>query len=473
MIVMKFGGTSVGSQENFVQVVKIIRQQAKQQTKRPGTIVVTSAMGGVTDKLIYSVHAAANGNEQPYHETKSELLMKHREVAESIIPNSKERASLNQIWEERLNEFERLCHSIAVLGELTARGLDVVSGIGEQLSSPLLAAAIRAQGSQSQLVDARKIIITDNNHGGANPNMSSIAKRCHEHLLQLIERDIIPVLGGFIASSEEGIPMTLGRGGSDYSATILGAALDADEIQIWTDVNGVMTADPRIVKNARSLPEVSYEEISELSYYGAKVLHAKSISPAMEKDIHLRVLNTFNPDYQGTSIVLRHKKSQHGVIKAVTGIRKMTLMTISGRGMLGVPGIAARTFSSVASVSANVLMISQSSSEHSICFIVPSSFAGIVLKSLEKEFERELEQRQVDNIKGQNDIVIVAVVGSGFKKTPGIAGKIFNALDQGKINVIALAQGASEVNFNLVVSENNANQAVQLIHDALDLEQPS
>lgn len=475
MHVLKFGGTSVGSVEAFAQVVEIVQRAAESQAQaaKPGAVVVTSAMSGVTNTLIHAAKQAANGDEAPHQQAQEALLIKHQQVASHFIQDGQERAELGRLFEERLAEFRRLCSSIAVLGELTARGLDVVSGLGERLSAPLLAAVLRAQGINAQFVDAGELVITDSIFGGAEPLMDLTAERCQARLLPLLQEGIVPVITGFVGSSIEGIPTTLGRGGSDYSGAIIGAALDADEIQIWTDVNGVLTADPRVVPNARSLNQLTYEEVSELAYYGAKVLHPKTVMPAIEKQIPLRVLNTFEPEHPGTRIVQQAEAANQGAVKAVTSIRDMNLITVAGRGMMGVPGIAARTFQSVARVGANVLMISQSSSEQSICFVVPEVDAAAVMSALKQEFGRELERHYIDQILSDEQIVIVAIVGSGMKGVPGLAAGIFNALAQHNINVIAIAQGSSEANISVVLAEGDAAVAVRSIHDAFELYKPT
>ena len=475
MHVLKFGGTSVGGVDAFAQVVEIVRRAAdgQAQAAKPGAVVVTSAMSGVTNTLIHAAKQAAKGNEAPYQQAQETLLVKHQQVASHFIQDGQERAALGRLFEERLTEFRRLCGSIAVLGELTARGLDVVSGLGERLSAPLLAAVLRGQGIAAEFVDAGELVITDGIFGGAEPLMAPTTERCQARLLPLLAKGIVPVITGFVGSSAEGIPTTLGRGGSDYSAAIIGAALDADEIQIWTDVNGVLTADPRVVPNARSLNQLTYEEVSELAYYGAKVLHPKTVTPAIEKQIPLRVLNTFEPKHPGTRIVQRAETGSHGAVKAVTSIRDMNLITVAGRGMMGVPGIAARTFQSVARVGANVLMISQSSSEQSICFVVPEADAAGVMSELQQEFGRELERHYIDEVVSDDQIVIVAIVGSGMKGVPGLAAGIFNALAQHGINVIAIAQGSSEANISVVLAEGDATTAVRSIHDAFELYKPT
>jgi bifunctional aspartokinase / homoserine dehydrogenase 1 len=472
MIVMKFGGTSVGNTDAIDQVAQIVSEKVYEQaqTERPGVMVVTSAMSGVTNTLIDSARAAAAGDEAPYREARSQLLVKHQVVAGQLIEDGVERANLGRLLDSRLREFERLCRSIAILGELTDRGLDVVSGLGERMSAPLLAAVLRSRGLKAEFVDAGELIITDDEFGNASPLMEPTITRCLNRLLPMVQSGVIPVITGFVSATEKGVPTTLGRGGSDYSAAIVGATLDVDEIQIWTDVDGVLTADPRIVKNARTLPELTYDEVAELAYYGAKVLHPKTVTPAVEKGIPLRVLNTFNAEHPGTRVISAITGEERpGGVKAITGIRNMRLITIAGRGMMGVTGIAARTFGTVAQQKANILMISQSSSEQSICFVLPDNEAVGVVSALHQEFERELARHLIEKIDSQRDIVIVAVVGSGMKGTPGIASRVFNALGEKNINVIAIAQGASEANISLVVINGDADDAIRAIHDAFEL----
>jgi aspartate kinase len=274
---------------------------------------------------------------------------------------------------------------------------------------------------------------------------------------------VLPIVTGFLGASESGVTTTLGRGGSDFSAAILGVALDADEVWIWTDVDGVMTADPRIVPDARVIPVLSYSEVSELAYYGAKVLHPRTIRPVVERGIPLWVKNTFNPTSPGTRIV-RAPESTPGTVKAVTAIHGLSLVTVEGRGMMGVPGIAARTFSAVASQGASVLMISQSSSEQSICFVIPSPAAPPVIRAIEREMALELQRGDVDRVWSEDDVVIVSAVGAGMRGTAGVAQRIFVALGQSEINVIAIAQGSSECSISLVLGAASAAEAVRHIH---------
>lgn len=464
MRVLKFGGTSVGDAKAIAQTVAIVADQAGRD---PATVAVTSAMRGVTDLLIDSAKAAAAGDRQRYREARQMLIARHRDAAEALVTDLDELGQLQSQLDERVREFERLCMAVAILGELTDRGLAVISGLGERLMAPLLAAALRGRGVPAEFVDAGDLIVTDATYLSGIPQMAATRARTRERLLPLLQRGQIPVTTGFVAATADGIPTVLGRGGSDYSAAILAAALDADEVQIWTDVDGVLTADPRIVPEARPLAELSYSEAAELAYFGAKVLHPKTMLPCIDRGIPIRVLNTFNPTFVGTRVVAR--TTNGGVVKALTVIRGLALVTVAGRGMMGVPGIAARTFAAVAAQGANVLMISQASSEQSICFIVPDGDAARVTSALEATFAGEIQRREIDGVTTERNIVIVAVVGEGMRGTPGIAARIFGALGEKAINVIAVAQGSSEANISLALTASDADAAVRYIHAAFGL----
>ena len=464
MQVLKFGGTSVNDAKAIAQVAAIAADQLKTD---PNVVVVTSAMRGVTDLLINSATAAASGDRQRYRDARATLVTRHRDAAEALIPDLDDLASIQELTDERIREFERLCMAVAILGELTDRGLAVISGLGERLLAPILAAAIRARGLKAEFVDAGELIVTDDNHASAAPDMDATRVATRARLLPLLEAGIMPVVTGFVAATPGGVPTVLGRGGSDYSAAILGAALDADEIQIWTDVDGVLTADPRIVKDARPLAELTYSEAAELAYFGAKVLHPKTMLPAIDLGITISVRNTFNPTFPGTRIVAQPVNV--GTVKALTVIRGLALITVAGRGMMGVPGIAARTFAAVAAQGANVLMISQASSEQSICFVLPEPDAAHVVAALESAFAGEIHRRLIDRVTLEPEVVIVAVVGEGMRGTPGIAAKLFGALGEKQLNVIAVAQGSSEANISLVLAAADADAAVRYMHSAFGL----
>jgi aspartokinase/homoserine dehydrogenase 1 len=298
--------------------------------------------------------------------------------------------------------------------------------------------------------------------------MSPTAECSQTQLNPLIKEGVTPVVTGFIGASEAGIPTTLGRGGSDYSATILGRALGADEVWIWTDVNGVMTADPRVVPDACTIPHLSYAEVGEMAYFGAKVLHPQAIRPVRRSVIPVRILNTFEPDHPGT-LITKDPDGSNQTVKAVTAIKQLSMVTIEGAGMIGVPGVSARTFGAVARTGTSVLMISQSSSEQSICFVVSTSEKEKVLAALQEEMALELDRRDIERIQPQDEIVILAVVGAGMKGTPGIASRVFGALGTHHINVIAIAQGSSEYNISLVVAQGDGDEAVRCIHEEFRL----
>ena len=468
MIVMKFGGTSVGDVEALRHVCQIVRD-AQAAAAGGGVVVVTSAMKGVTNFLLEAAQAAARGGLPPPEAAYSRLQSQHDAVLNALVSDPEAREQLRDNIRHDIRHLRRLLESIAVLGELTPKGRDWIAGTGESIMAPVLQQVLCSAGIPAVHVDAREVIITDAVFGGAEPRSDLTGARCQKLIQPHLEAGRAVVTGGFIGATEEGIPTTLGRGGSDYTAAIMGAALDASEIRIYTDVSGVKTADPRVVPQARSLRRIGYGEMAELSYYGAKVLHPKTVRPAMHKDIVLRVLNTFEADHPGTIVVPDHSLSEGGTIRAVTAIRDMTLVRIEGRGMIGVPGMAARAFGTVSEAKANVLMISQSSSEQSICFVIPKSSAETVIPALRQEFGVELERGYIDRIKGQSDIVIIAAVGHAIHHTLGIAGKVFTALAMAGINIISIAQGASDAMISMVVSAAEADAGVRALHDAFDL----
>ena len=465
-IVMKFGGTSVGSAERIAQAAQLAVHAAAQGHE---VAVVTSAMSKVTNVLIEAARQAATGKWDP--EVRRELERRHLEVAATVAGGDATRhAAVVRQLTDRLEGFEKLCFGLSMVRDLTPRLMDAISGIGETLAAPLLSAAIAAAGRASEPVDATQVIITTDQFGGAEPLMDDTRERAQVHLLPLVQAGGIPVLTGFIGATTDGITTTLGRGGSDYSASILGAALDADEVRIWTDVDGVMSANPSEVPDARTLAEISYSEASELAYYGAKVLHYKTILPAFRKRIPVRILNSFNPSHPGTRVSVEGNPSASGV-KAVTSIRKVTLIAISGTGMQGIPGIAAKAFAVVAAQEdANVLMISQASSENNICFVINESEAPRVLTALRKGLEIELMRGHVEEITAEGQVAIVAAVGDRMRGTPGIAATVFSALGTAGINVIAISQGSSERNISFVVTEKEAAAAVRALHGAFHLE---
>jgi len=472
-IVMKFGGTSVAGAERIAGVVSIARDfRAARLPHAPREgggrlVIVVSAFSGVTDALVQAAHSAAGRDEQTFRQVAQDLRQKHWAAIDALVPFGDRHASLRAEVEALVSGFENLCRAVTILGELTPRGLDAVASLGERLSARIVAAALREAGIASQAVEATALIVTDDCFTAATPQMDATRAKTREVLLPLLEQGSVPVVTGFIGATADGATTTLGRGGSDYSAAILSSCLDSDEIWIWTDVNGVLTADPRVVPEAHTLPRISYSEAAELSYFGAQVLHPKTMLPAMERDIPLRILNTFEPQHSGT---LATASAVNGhTVKAITAIQSLSQVTVEGRGMMGVPGIAAKVFSAVAQEGISVLMISQSSSEQSICFVIRKQDSARAIAALERTFELELARRNVDHIWAQSDVAIVAVVGAGMRGTPGIGAKVFGALGKRGINVISVAQGSSECNISLVVTQDDAHAAVRAIHQEFEL----
>lgn len=459
---MKFGGTSVGGAPAIRQAAGIVLDQSP---RWGGLVVVVSAMSGVTDKLVRGAHTAASGDGQTFLQIAAELAELHTRAAEELLETGSELHSqfLNTL-DRYLAEFSTLCHSVSVLGELTPRAMDTISGLGERINARLFAAVLDQRGGLAQPIDASELIVTDDHFQSATPLMSLTRPRALSRLRPLLERGVIPVVTGFIGANSDGISTTLGRGGSDYSAAILGDCLDATQVWIWTDVDGVMTADPRIVPEAQVIPVLSYSEVGELAYFGAKVLHPRTIRPVIERGIPLWVKNTFNPDFPGT-LIERQAQSVPGTVKAVTAIKALSMVIVEGRGMMGVPGIAARTFGAVASQGASVLMISQASSEQSICFIVPQETAQGVMSAVEQEMAVELRRGDIDRVTAMDDVVIVTAVGAGMRGTPGVAARLFGALGDNGINVIAIAQGASECGVSMVIAAQDAPEALRRIHE--------
>ncbi|HSO11686.1 MAG TPA: aspartate kinase [Anaerolineales bacterium] len=467
-LVMKFGGTSVGSVDALKNATQIIRD-AKKDWRR--VVVVTSAMSGVTNLLLDSATFAAQGMVDSLSEAESTLREKHFSAADALIRNEKLREATKAEINALIQSLVDLCKAIAVLGEASPRALDAVASLGERMSARLLGAVVNDAGIKTRVIESNGFVITNTNFQNAHPDFKITTEKTRAELNPLMDEGIIPITTGFIGATPEGVVTTLGRGGSDYSAAIIGSVLPADDVWIWTDVDGVMTTDPRIVKEARTLPEISYGEIAELAYYGAKVLHPKTIRPVVEAGIGLRICNTFNPSHPGTRLIGNGKsngKPANGqVIKAVTAIRKQRLITIEGRGMLGVPGVAARAFGAVASTGTSVPLITQASSEQSICFAVPSESTSFVVSALEQTFVHEIRDEDIDRVWSTDDVSIITVVGAGMRHTPGVAGKIFSQLGNKGVNVLAIAQGSSEVSISLVVDSTDTENAVKALHELI------
>ena len=460
MLTMKFGGTSVGDVPRLQEVVAIVKQFLDKQP-----IVVASAMSGVTNILLETSQQALERKTGEVCNAISHLREKHLHIAHTLVQDYSRRAVLIKEQQESIDQLDNLYRGVSLLRELTPRSLDAIASFGEILSCRQIAALLQENDISAQFVDARTIIRTDNNFGEAAIDFSFSNKIINDALTPLVQKGIVPVVTGFIASTEDGITTTIGRSGSDYTGSIVGAAVNSEEIWIWTDVDGVMTADPRFVKGAKVLSEISYREAAEMSYFGAKVIHPKTMVPAIEKKIPIRIKNTFNPTHPGTLISAK-SKSGNSAAKTVTSIDNLAIIYIEGNGMIGVPGVSGRIFSALARAQVNVMMISQASSEHNVCFIVPQKDCHTGAKTLREEFSVDMAKKIIDDVLVKEPVSIVAVVGEGMIGSKGIAGKTFDAVAKADVNIIAIAQGSSELNISFVVEQQDAKKTVQAVHDA-------
>jgi aspartokinase/homoserine dehydrogenase 1 len=457
--VMKFGGTSVGDAACIARVARIVSEASR----RGPVVAVVSAMSGVTNKLIEAATKSESGDSAPGLAIFEALRKQHDAALSTLIKSSERRARIAESMGEIFSEGERLCKGTALLCELTPRSLDAISSLGERLSAPMVAGALQELDARSEAIEATELIVTDPYHGGADPIMDKTRRQCEARLRPMLQEGNIPVVTGFIGATTEGVLTTLGRGGSDYSATILGAAISADEVIIWTDVDGVLTADPRLVSDARTIAEISYREATELAYFGAKVLHPKTLRAVAEQGIPVWIRDSFHPEKLGTKITPKGR-SNGGGVKALTAIKDVTLISLGGPGIVGAADVVGRTFSTTSEVHAAVLLISQSSSQNDICFIVSSADAKRTVDALRKEFAQDIAHEKVEHITVDPNIAIVAVVGENMRGTPGIAGRVFIALGQENVNIIAIAQGSSESNISFVVSQQDMKPALIATH---------
>jgi len=455
MRVFKFGGSSLASPERIGEVARIVAGAAADGP----LAVVVSALGGVTDDLIAAANAAAGGDGD-YQERILALDRRHRETAAKVAA-ADEVAEIERALDAVVDELANLLHGAALVHECTARTMDAVLSCGERLSAMLLAANLRAGGTDAEVCDSRRIIVTDGTFGNARVDMESTTTLIVEHFTG---RQPLQVVTGFIAADPGGETTTLGRGGSDYTASLLGAALGADRVEIWTDVDGVMSADPRLVADAFSLESLSYDELMELSHFGAKVIYPPTLHPARVHSIPIIIRNTLNPSFEGTRVM--EQTSRNGKeVRGISSIDEVALLRLEGDGMVGVPGIAQRLFGALASEGVSVILISQASSEHSICFAVDPGSVEAARRQVDTEFELERRVGLINDLVVETGLSVVAVVGEAMSRIPGIAGRVFSVLGRNGINVRAIAQGSSERNISLVVAREDQGSAVVAIHD--------
>jgi aspartokinase/homoserine dehydrogenase 1 len=463
LIAMKFGGTSVGNTERMKCAGDLVREHAE----RADVVVVVSAMGGVTDMLIRAANEASQGDREHWKGVRQELARRHREVADQLLTPAEQAVVLPRLAEQ-LTNFENLCSGFTLVREVTPRAMDTFSSLGEVMSATLMAAILRSMGCAAEAVDATQLIVTDDEFGSASPIFEETNPKTNQALAALRKKGAIPVVTGFRGATREGICTTLGRGGSDYSGTIVGGAIDADEVWIWTDVDGVMSADPRLVPAARIIPEISYREAIELSFFGAKVLHPKTIQPVMKKKIPVWIKNSFNPACPGTKIVATPADHTSG-IKAITSVSNADLITMSGKESLSFPRLATRVFNGLHLEDVSTLMVTQSSADNVLCFAIHDSDLARVKARLGKTFELEMLHEYVGTLEVMPKIAIVVAIGENMKGTPGLAGRAFSALGRRGINIIAIAQGSSELSISFAVKSTDVKEAVKAIHEEFQL----
>lgn len=472
MIVHKFGGTSVGNAARFATVADIVSERHRSETGSPpaGSAVVLSAMSGVTNQLLAGAWAAAEGCDSECRRIKAELVDRHIKVIEALLTASGERLELEGWVEDRLYELERLYRSIGVLGELTARGRDHVAAFGEQLSVHILAAALRERGVRSRALLATDLVVTDDTFGAAVPQMDRTREQLQAKVKPLVDQGTIPVITGFIAATEDGITTTLGRGGSDYTAAIVGAGLDAHEVWIWSDVNGILTADPNLVPEARTLRELSYTEASDLAYYGADVLHPKTIRPVIEHGIPLRILNSFDPTDPGTLIV-KSPSPERQPLPAIISTTGLSLIAVGSVDDSWSLPVVARALQALSEAGIDVLMFSQSFSEHSLNLIVRRQDQQRCLKTLRSAFAVELE-RGAYTLGAKEQVATVSVVGVPGWNGKGVVAHAFSALGAQGTRVIAVAQAVTEHSVSFCIPEEQVGDTVRYLHRDLGLEAP-
>ena len=451
MKVLKFGGTSVGSAANIEKVKKIV------QSQNGDVIVVVSALGGITDKILTAARNASMGTGN-FNTELTEIKIKHDDIILSLFNGS---GSIKYIVAELLDELEQILTGIKLVGELTAKTLDRIAGIGERISSHIVAQFIGADRK-----DSSEFIRTDSNFGKAAVDFKETNKNIKAIFSGFNGVAVVP---GFISKNAKGEFTTIGRGGSDYTAAIISAALDVEILEIWTDVNGFMTADPRVISKAYTIPELTYSEAMELSHFGAKVIYPPTILPVYQKGIPVQIKNTFEPENPGTLISSSLENGKEHPIKGISSISGITLVTLQGIGMVGVTGISMRLFSALAGKNVNVILISQASSENSISVAIDEYAVDLAENAIRNEFEKEILTGQINKIEMENNLSIVAIVGQNMKHTTGIAGKLFSTMGRSGVNIIAIAQGASELNISWVVKNEELRKTLNTVHESFFL----
>jgi len=456
MQVLKFGGTSVANAENIRKVSCIIQKAAKTEP----VLAIVSALGGITDVLLQAARKAAQGTED-YKQLLEQAELRHLEVVKELIPVVKQSSSLSLV-KKQFNEIDDICNGIFLLGELTERTTDKILSYGELISSQIISAALQANGVENAWKDSRDLIVTDSSFTHAVVDFSATNEKIQRYVAG--KKSNVHILPGFIASDVNGITTTLGRGGSDYTAAIVAAAVNASALEIWTDVSGMMTADPRLVPNAKAISEISYQEAMELSHFGAKVLYPPTVQPVLATNIPVWIKNTFAAEDEGT-LIKKQSLNNGNDIRGLSSISKIALLSLEGSGMVGIPGFSKRLFESLANAGINVILITQSSSEHSICVGIDDANAKKAKEVIDKAFAAEIKGGSIDPLTVEQDLAIVALIGDNMKNHPGISGKMFGALGRNGVNVRAIAQGSSERNISAVIASADVKKAINVLHE--------
>lgn len=456
MQVLKFGGTSVANAENINKVISIVSEASR----KGKTIVVVSALGGVTDLLLGAATWAAEGNEL-YKEKLAVIEQRHLEAVKNLIPVAQQ-SQLLSLVKKACNEIEDICNGIFLLRELTPRSKDRIGSYGEWLSSQIITAKFKANGLDAAWKDARELILTNSSFTVAEVDFGITNSRIKDFFSN--QTALISILPGFIAMDKDGVTTTLGRGGSDFTAAIIASAVNASVLEIWTDVSGMMTADPRLTTNARIIPHISYQEAMELSHFGAKVIYPPTIQPVMGKGIPVWIKNTFAPADQGTLIESASKRDGD-IARGISSINSIVLISLEGSGMIGIPGFSKRLFEALSSEKINVILITQSSSEHSICVGIDAASAGKAKQAVDTAFANEIALEKVEPLHIEMDLSIVALVGENMKSHPGISGRMFSAMGRNGVNIRAIAQGSSEKNISAVIATKDVRKAINVLHE--------
>ena len=460
----KFGGASLADAAAVQHAIGIIVEP-----RQARLVTVVSALAGVTDSLLLLANVALAGDQREVDAQMAVVHKLHRDVAVAVVSGVRARQALLKEIESAFADLRTLLHGVSSLRELTPRTRDFIVARGEQLSARLVVAGLQSRGVRAEYVDAPELILTDGKFGGAFPDLPATDRAVRARLLPMLKRKLLPVIPGFIGASPDGAVVTLGRGGSDLSATVIGRALRADRITLWKDVPGLMTTDPRLVPTARIIPQLNVREAAELAYYGAKVLQPRALIPLARMRIPVFVRPFATPEAPGTEISMRRTLTRYPV-KALSVIRGQALVTVTGNGMLGVPGISARTFAALHAAQINVAMISQASSEHSICLCVPAERATDARAALEQTFAVELSRHELEGVDVQLPMAMLAVVGLGMAGTPGIAARMFRALSDHGVNIVAIAQGSSELNISVVIAAGDAETAARAVHEEFQMD---